>query len=103
MSDIFCVILCEKLEVSFHNKMVNGRKSHTLDFKLRVIERLHELGDNVSATARAMKVSRRVMDRCSNCEADVRHLHGRKKRGNTLRKRRRLCKPGRLQFEDMAF
>ena len=82
--------------------MGNGRKSYTLDFKLRVIERLHELGDNVSATARAMKVSRRVVDRCRNREAEIRHLlRGRKKRRNTLRKRRRLCKPGRPQFEDM--
>ena len=82
--------------------MGNGRKSYTLDFKLRVIERLHELGDNVSATARAMKVSRRVVDKCRNREAEIRHLlRGRKKRGNTLRKRRSLCKPGRPQFEDM--
>ena len=80
-SDIFCFIIVKSCSFCLTRKMGNGRKSYTLDFKLlRVIERLHELGDNVSATARAMKVARRVVDRCRNREVDIRLLlRGRKK------------------------
>ena len=71
--------------------MGNGRKSYTLDFKLRVIERLHELGDNLSATARAIKVSRRVVDRCRNREAEIRHLLRGRKSVETLSEKDAVC------------
>lgn len=82
--------------------MAPGRKSYSLETKLHILNKLQELDGNVSSTARACKVSRRVVERCRANEAKIRQAtSGRKKRGDTMRRRRRLRETESPLYADM--
>lgn len=74
------------LLVAFHSKlktfvMAPGkRKSYTLEFKLHALDVLHKRDGNVSATARQLSVSRRVVERWRAQENELRHLKRRVKK-----------------------
>lgn len=80
-----------------------SRRSFSLEFKLKVLDALQRNGGNVSGTAREFNVARRVVERCRGQEETQRHLARKsKKRGDTLRRRRRLTKSeGSAHFSDL--
>ena len=67
-----------------------GRRSYSTEFKLKVIERYHELND-VSLCATEFKITRREIQRWRSQYDKLRDLTARtRKHGKTMRRRRRL-------------
>ena len=107
----FCVkcfdTRCVGVEVLFFvadfNFTVMGRKSSSLEFKLKALDSLRQTG-NISATAREHSVSRRVVQRWQDQEIEFRDLKQKKtkKRGDTLRRRCCLTSlEGRAVYADV--
>ena len=68
-----------------------SRKPYSLEYKLKVVSRWHELNDNTLATSREFGSARRMIDRWVAQENSLRHETARKRKcGATLRKKRRL-------------
>ena len=68
-----------------------GRRSYSTEFKLKVIERYHELNDNVSLCATEFKITRREIQRWRSQYDKLRDLTAMtRKHGKTMRRRRRL-------------
>ena len=81
---------------------MSSRKSYSIDFKLRVTKRLHELNENISATAKEFAVDRRQVRQWRVQEADMKRLSSeRKKADDTLRRRRRLTYKSKAKYPDV--
>ena len=79
-----------------------GRRSYSTEFKLKVIERYHELNDNVSLCATEFKITRREIQRWRSQYDKLRDLTARtRKHGKTMRRRRRLDYTKTCRFPDM--
>ena len=94
---------CLKVAVFICLTAMPSRKSYSLEKKLQVLKRYHELEKNCSATSREFSISRRVIERWVKQEDSIRHENRRaKKHGNTGRKRRRIPRAeNACHFPDM--